>query len=124
MQHANHDQPDGTAQGTTAGPPAPTLVIVRARPPAGFSAHDARRVAEHVRGGIAAMQGLRRKYFSYSAARHEIVNVYEWTDGGAAAATCHPDFVARIRAAYGVEPEITVAEVLAIAQPAGTGGCA
>ena len=93
-----------------------TLAIVRLRPAADATLEDMRQVAERVREHFVALPGLRRKYFAYSPERHEVVNVYEWHDRAAAAQVCHPDFVARIRAAYAGEPDITVAEVVAIAE--------
>ena len=100
-----------------AGSPGCALVIVRLRPPTEATLDDMRNVAERVRGLFSAMPGLCRKYFSYSAERHEVVNVYVWHDRAAAAQVLHPDFVAGIRSAYAGEPDITLTEVVAIAEP-------
>ncbi|HVS78066.1 MAG TPA: hypothetical protein VHE11_14100 [Steroidobacteraceae bacterium] len=96
--------------------PQATLVIVRLRAAAGVTMEDMRDVAERVRESFVGMPGLRRKYFSYSPERREVVNVYVWRDRAAAALVSDPGFVAKIRAVYAGEPEITVAEVLAIAE--------
>jgi hypothetical protein len=75
-----------------------------------------RNVAERVRELFVGMPGLRRKYFSYSSERHEVINVYDWQDSTAAAVARDSEFVAKIRAVYGGMPDVTVAEVLAIAE--------
>jgi hypothetical protein len=116
MQPALRVSPDPSSDRCRGGAPGSTLAIVRLRPAANATLDDVRQVAERVRGQFLALPGLRRKYFAYSPERHEVVNVYEWHDRAAAAQVCHPDFVARIRAAYAGEPEITVAEVVAIAE--------
>jgi len=108
-------RPDPARNTTAASLRASTLVIVRLRPPADATADEIRSVAERARDLFAKMPGLRRKYFSYSSERHEVVNVYEWNDGAAAALVRDPKFLARIRTAYRSEPDVTFAEVLAIA---------
>lgn len=116
MQPSVPVSPDPPRDRGGGGTPGSTLAIVRLRPAAEATLEEVRQVAERVRGQFLALPGLRRKYFAYSPERHEVVNVYEWHDRAAAAQVCHPDFVARIRAAYAGEPDITVAEVLAIAE--------
>jgi len=103
--------------GSPICPSASTLVIVRLRP-AQATADDIRRVAERVRELFVGMPGLQRKYFSYSPERHEVVNVYVWHDSSAAAQVRDPEFLAKIRAVYAGEPDVTFAEILAIAEPA------
>jgi hypothetical protein len=84
---------------------ASALVMVRLKLPATTTRDDIRNVAGHVRERFVGMPGLQRKYFAYSPERHEVLNVYAWHDGAA-----------QIRAAYAGEPEITFAEVLAVAE--------
>jgi len=116
--------PPPTSAGPT-GPANPTpaegcaLVIVRLKPPPGATTESLRVVAERVRGLFVEMPGLRRKYFAYSAERHEVINVYDWENCAAAARVCHPEFVAKIRAAYAGEPDVTLAEILVVVDPSG-----
>lgn len=90
-------------------------MIVRLKPPPDATTENLRNVAERVRELFVGLPGLTRKYFSYSAERHEVINVYDWQDSAAAARVRAPEFVAKIRAAYAGEPEVTFAEILAIA---------
>lgn len=117
MQPSPHSLWDPTRHPCPTDPPAPTLVIVRVRAPVHATMDDVRKIAESARKFFVGMPGLRCKYFSYSHERHEVVNVYVWHDGAAAAQVRDPDFVAKIRAVYSGEPDITFAEVLAIADP-------
>lgn len=110
--------PGPTQHGSPIRPQASTLVIVRLRPPADARTEDIRKVAERVRELFVGMPGLRRKYFSYSAERGEVINVYDWQDCAAAARVRDREFVAKIRAAYAGEPDVTFAEILAIAESA------
>jgi hypothetical protein len=116
MQRSLPPSPDQAQYECPTGLPASTIVIVRVRAPADATMDDLRKVSERARDFFAGMPGLRRKYFSYSSERHEVVNVYVWHDSAAAAQVGAPDFVAKIRAVYAGEPEVTVAEVLAIAE--------
>lgn len=116
MQPSLAKAPDPARNRPLSAAPGSTLAIVRLRPAAHATLDDLRQVAERVREHFVALPGLRRKYFAYSAERHEVVNVYVWHDSAAAAQLHHPDFVAGIRAAYSAEPDITDAEVLVIAE--------
>lgn len=116
MQSPACFRPPSTPAECAANEPASTLVIVRLKVPATTTKEDIGGVAERVRNRFVGMPGLQRKYFAYSPERHEVLNLYAWHDSVAAARLRDPDFVAQIRAAYAGEPEITFAEVLAIAE--------
>ena len=116
MQSPAHSRPVSTPGECAPRKPASTLVMVRLKLPAMTTRDDIRSVAEHVRERFVGMPGLQRKYFAYSPERHEVLNVYAWRDSAAAAKVRDPEFLAQIRAAYGCEPNITFAEVLAIAE--------
>lgn len=115
MQPSPTPSQDPTQLGSPTSSPASTLVVVRVRVPVDATIDDIRKVAHRVRESFLGVPGLQRKYFSYSSERREVVNVYIWHDGVAAARVREPEFVAKIRAAYAGEPDITFAEVLAIA---------
>jgi hypothetical protein len=116
MQSPAHSRPVSTLGECAPREQASALVMVRLKLPATTTRDDIRNVAGHVRERFIGMPGLQRKYFAYSPERHEVLNVYAWHDGAAAARVRDPEFVAQIRAAYAGEPEITFAEVLAVAE--------
>lgn len=110
---ANLDSPSESPPVTRL--PATTVVVVRLTPATGTGVDDLVAIAENARGKFVGIPGLQCKYFAYAPDRGEVVNVYVWNDSHQAAQMRKPEFLARIRAAYGSEPDVTVAAVLSVA---------
>ena len=87
-------------------------VFVSFSGPGGPDRERAEKVAHEARGTFEGMAGLRSKAFTYDGDARRATNVYLWEDEQAARSFFSEDLRQRVSALYGVESEITFADVL------------
>jgi hypothetical protein len=79
-----------------------------------FDRDRVERIAREAQSMFRGMPGLRLKCFMVDAAGHKATNVYLWESRAAADGFFTDELRERVTTLYGVQPEITFADVLEV----------